>query len=256
MRSRDSNRYAILQHIYAWLLCVLFATGCTQVTEGIEVTIAYQAPPTPNYMPADNGYRIHLQTGFISFDRVELIACESNQNAATEFLSRVGSILRAASAKRARAHAPTTPTQLGVPTVFDLAHNTGAPIVGGVLRPPPGSYCGIRLVCASPDMDATGLPPNVEPSAIHAITVKGMAEHTETQSQTPIVIEVTDLQIDHIPFVEPLELGSNDLDATVVVLVDHLRWFDSLDFEHMSQQRLEQQVMTNIERSFKTNFGL
>jgi hypothetical protein len=55
----------------------------------------------------------------------------------------------------AEAHTDASPTRLGTPIVLDMRAQQS--LFAGVLEPPPGQYCGLRVFIGPADADATGL---------------------------------------------------------------------------------------------------
>ena len=234
-------------------LCAVVCSACSSTTDGIEVQIAYQAPATPLYVQTTE-YVVALDEAYITMESLELVRCDSGAAQQLTGLPSMISWLRSVTISRAKAHTTTTGTQLGVPIVLNLLHSTGTPTQAGLLRPPPGLYCGIAVVGMPPDADAVGLPTGV--SDLNAITLKGAALQKETRHPTEVALEVGEFEVDIIPFAEPLRLDSTNTDAVLVVHMDHLQWFDDMDFEFMNEQSLRDTVLKNIEASFETRLTL
>ena len=211
---------------YSVLIACVCLQGCVMVTDGIELQVAYQAPGTPIGLSTDMGYRVSLDEAYIAFESLALVTCPSELK-----------------------HTATTPTKMGAPVVIDLVKNTGAPIGVGTLRPAPGQYCGVRLSVARADGDAVGMPEGKD--TIAGVVIEGLA--TRAQTQAPVTLAVESLNVRELSFAEPLELGSDALDAAVVVRVDHLRWFDGIAFEDDAQHVVRTSVLDNVEASFEVS---
>lgn len=118
------------------LLCILLLTACSVEEEaGTEVQLDLIATP------ATGG-----DTTWLVLSELELLPCPEG---ALAHLSRlvIG---------RAHAHTTGTPTVLGTPHVVPLQ---GTPVTAtlGVLKPPPGDYCGLAVRLAPADTDAVRL---------------------------------------------------------------------------------------------------
>jgi hypothetical protein len=81
----------------------------------------------------------------VTIGELELMPCESGP------LAR----LKQALLPVAEAHTDSSPTLLGTPTILDVRAQQSVDM--GVLEPPPGNYCGIRVLISAADADANGL---------------------------------------------------------------------------------------------------
>lgn len=192
--------------------------GCTRTTEGIEIDVAYETPPTPQAVRTDMDYRVWLDRALITLGPVTLIKCDN-------FVRVLGRLFTAA---RAKAHTPNTPTSLGIPLVLDLLESGGIGFVVGTIRPPPGRYCGLRVIGAPADEDAVGLKDNTE-MLERAVFLQGEIEDTQTLVRTPFEVSIREPLVCELRFTEPLIFDSPEA-VNVSVRIDHMRWFDGIDF--------------------------
>lgn len=224
------------------LLALALTAGCTRVTEGIEVDVAYETPPTPQALRTDLDYRVWLDRALIVLGPVELVECDN-------FARVLWGLFTAA---RAKAHAPETPTSLGIPLVLDLLESGGIGFVVGTIRPPPGRYCAIRVVGAPADGDAVGLKNNVE-MLDRSVFLTGEIEDTETLERTPFEVSIRDPLVGELRFTEPLVFDS-PRSVNVSIQIDHIRWFDGIDFAQIlpgdaEGAAVQQRVAENIRDS-------
>lgn len=211
--------------------------ACTSTSEGIEVDIAYQTPSTPQAVRTDLEYKVWLDRALLVLGPVELIECDNFARALRGLFT----------AGRAKAHAPGTPTSLGVPLVMDLLEEGGFGFVVGTIRPPPGRYCGLRVTAAPADADAANLKDNFEMLESCALMTGGI-EAPGSTDRTPFAIEIRDPWVRELRFEEPLVFDSPRT-VSISVRIDHLRWFDGIDFAHLGMEAVQQRLRTNIESS-------
>jgi len=222
------------------VLSVAALPHCMQVTDGIEVDVAYQPVATPAQVRTDMGYRVHLERALIAIGRVELIECDS-------FVLGLWELVAPA---RARAHESATPTSLGVPLVVDLMEGAGAPLFAGTLRPPPGRYCGIRVVAMPADDDAEGLTPENLDMMQHSILIMGQVEDMATGHSAPLLVRIWDVLECEMLFDRPLVFNSPVLES-VIIQIDHMKWFDGIDFALQSPDAVQQQITENVRSSLQ-----
>ncbi|MEM8607540.1 MAG: hypothetical protein AAGF92_10555 [Myxococcota bacterium] len=208
--------------IGALLVSLGLSAGCTRTTDGIEVDIAYQTPPTPQALRTDMGYRVWLDRALIVLGPVELIRCDNFARA----------LWRLFTVSRAKAHTPTTPTSLGIPLVLDLLESGGIGFVVGTIRPPPGRYCGLRVIGAPADADAVGIKNNDE-MLDRSVLLTGDIEDGESLVRTPFEVSIQDSLPNELVFTEPLVFDSPRL-VNVSIQIDHMRWFDGIDFAQVA----------------------
>lgn len=221
------------------LLGALTLPRCVRVTDGIEVDVAYRPEATPAEIRTDMGYRVRLGRALIVLGKVELVRCDNF----------VGALRTLVAPGRARAHEFETPTSLGVPVVIDLVESAGTPMYAGTLRPPPGRYCGIRVIGMPADQDAEGLTDENLDMMEHSIFISGTVEDSGGLEST-IRSGIRDVSSYELELVQPLELGEPGLES-IAIEIDHRRWFDGIDFAALDESAVQERINENIRSSFR-----
>lgn len=227
--------------LIAAIVLVLVLPHCMMVSDGIEVDVAYQTPVTPQALQTDMGYRVKLERALIAVGRVELLKCDN-------FALQLWGLFVPG---RARAHEETTPTSLGVPMIIDLMESSGISRFAGTLRPPPGRYCGIRVVGAPADADAIGSTPERSAMLQSSVVVQGVVENSATGDEEPFEAQIIDVIACDMLFDEPL-VFDGPRSVSVSVHIDHMRWFDGIDFAEFGQLRgaaVQQRLTENVQSS-------
>lgn len=225
----------------------LFGVGlvaqCMQVSEGIEVDIAYQPAATPAAVRTDLGYRIRLERALMAIGSVELIRCDN-------FVLDAWTLFAPA---RASAHQLATPTSLGVPLVIDLMGSAGAPQLAGTLRPPPGRYCGIRVLGMPADNDAEGLTPENNDMREHSVLVEGQAEDPAGGEPVAFILRLTEVLDCEMPFDRPMVFDRPVLES-ITIQIDQTGWFDGInlaDFALTDSSAAQQRIRDNVRSSLQ-----
>jgi len=231
-------RFSLL--IAAALLSAASLPHCMQVTDGIEVDVAYQPAATPAQVRTDMGYRVHLERALIVIGQVELLRCDNFVLDLWEFVAPA----------RARAHEFTSPTSLGVPLIIDLVESSGVPLFAGTLRPPPGQYCGIRVVGMPADQDAEGLTDANLDMMEHSVLIAGRVEDTTTGDVTPLITGLWEVLECEMLFDRPLVFDSPVVER-ISVQIDHTKWFDGIDFALQSPDAVQRQITENVRSSLR-----
>ena len=213
---------------------------CIRVTDGIEVDVAYQPAATPAAIRTDLGYRVRLERAVIAVGKVELLKCDNF----------VLDLWRLVVPGRARAHEFSTPTSLGVPVVIDLMESAGAPLFAGTIRPPPGRYCGIRVVGMPADQDAAGLTDENLEMMQHSVLIAGQVEDEPTGEETPLLVRIWEVLQCEILFDRPLVFDSPVLES-VSIQIDHTKWFDGIDFALQDSNAVRQRITENVRSSLQ-----
>ena len=222
------------------LLNLVSLVHCMRVTNGIEVDVAYQPEATPAQIRTDMGYRVALERALIVVGKVELIRCDN-------FVMELQDLLGPA---RARAHVLDTPTSLGVPLIIDLMESAGAPEFAGTMKPPPGRYCGIRVLGMPADQDAVGLSDENLDMMQHSVLVMGQVEDESTGDETPLLARIWEVLQSEMPFDHPLVFDSPVL-GNVSIQIDHRKWFDGIDFASQSPDAVQRQITENVRSSLQ-----
>lgn len=224
----------------AVLLCAALQPSCMRVSEGIEVDVAYQPAATPAAVRTDLGYRVRLERAMIAVGRVELIRCDN-------FVLDLWKLVRASTAK---AHEFSSPTSLGVPLVIDLMESAGVPLFAGTLRPPPGSYCGIRVIGMPADQDAEGLTDENLDMTENSVLVAGLVEDENGQPTSALIAKISDVLACEMRFDRPLVFNGPTLES-VSIQIDHSKWFDGIDFALQDSSAVQQRITENIRSSLQ-----
>ncbi|HSN82923.1 MAG TPA: hypothetical protein VLS88_10125 [Polyangiales bacterium] len=220
------------------LCCASSLPHCMHVSDGIELDVAYQPEATPTEIRTDMGYRVRLERAFIAVGQVELVPCDS---VASDLWELIGPA-------RARAHELSTPTSLGVPLVLDLMESAGTPIFAGTLRPPPGSYCGIRFTGMPADEDAEGLTEESLDMMRHSVLVAARIEDGASGDEWPVTVGIWEMLPCELPFDEPFVFDRPVLES-VAITIDHTAWFDGIDFAAEDAGTVQRQMTDNIRSS-------
>lgn len=222
------------------LLSVASLPHCMRVTDGIEVDVAYQPAATPAAVRIDTGYRVRLERALIVVGKVELLRCDN-------FVLNLWELVAPA---RAKAHEFSSPTSLGVPLVIDLMESAGVPLFAGTLRPPPGSYCGLRVLGMPADQDAEGLTDETLDMMQNSVLVAGQVEDESTGEETPLLARIWEVLDCEVRFDRPLVFDSPVLES-VSIQIDHTSWFDGIDFALQDSNAVQQQITENVRSSLQ-----
>ena len=222
------------------LLSLASLPHCMRVTDGIEVDVAYQPEATPAQIRTDMGYRVALDRALIVVGEVELIRCDS-------FVMDLRELFAPA---RARAHLLDTPTSLGVPLIIDLMESAGTPQFAGTMKPPPGHYCGIRVLGMPADEDAAGLTDENLEMMQHSVLVAGQVTDETSGEETPLLARIWEVLQYEMLFDHPLVFDSAVLE-NVSIQIDHRKWFDGIDFASQSPDAVQRQITENVRSSLR-----
>ncbi len=222
------------------VLCTAALPQCMRVTDGIEVDLAYLTEPTPFEIRTDLGYRIRLDRALVAVGQVELIRCDNS----------VADLWELFGAARARAHVLDTPTSLGEPLVLDLMEGAGTPEYAGTMKPPPGRYCGVRLVGMPADADAPGLDEKNQEMTEHTVLVEGRVRAEGEETQTELFVPITDLLECELPLDRPLVFESPIVE-NISIRIDHRSWFDGIDFALLSEDAVRERITENVQSSLQ-----
>ena len=222
------------------LLSVVSLPHCMRVTDGIEVDVAYHPEATPAQIRTDMGYRVALERARIVVGQVELIRCDN-------FVVDLWELVAPA---RARAHLGDTPTSLGVPLVIDLMESVGTSQFAGTMKPPPGRYCGIRVLGMPADPDAVGLGDENLDMMQHSVLITGHVVDTTNGEETPLIARIWEVLNCEMLFDRPLVFDSPVLEK-VSIQIDHTKWFDGIDFALQDSAAVHQRITENVRSSLR-----
>ena len=223
----------------AWL-ALLMLPHCMRVTDGIEIDVAYQPEATPAQVRTDLGYRVALQRALLVIGRVELLRCDN-------FVADLRQLFAPA---RARAHVLDTPTSLGEPLVLDLMESAGTPEYAGTLKPPPGRYCGVRLLAMPADSDAAGLTDENSEMMQQSILIAGRVIDETSGEESLLLARIGDVFECEMRFDRPLVFDRPILEK-LSIQIDHTSWFDGIDFALLSTDAVQQQITENVRSSLR-----
>ena len=231
-------RFSLPIAIALW--SVLALPHCSRFTDGIEVDVAYQPSATPAQIRTDMQYRVALEEAMIAVGKVELIRCD---NFVMDFLGLFAPA-------QAKAHVLDTPTSLGEPLVLDLMESAGTPLFAGTMKPPPGRYCGIRVLGMPADADAAGLTDENLKMMQHSVVVSGRIVDTTNGEESTLAAHVGEVLDCEMRFDRALVFDS-PIAETVSIQIDHTSWFDGIDFARQSQDAVQRQITENVRSSLK-----
>ena len=216
---------------------VLLLPWCMRVTDGIEVDVSYQPAATPAQIRTDLGYRVALDRALLVVGQVELIRCDNF----------VAELWRVFAPARAKAHVLEAPTSLGEPLVLDLMESVGGAEYAGTMKPPPGRYCGVRVVATPAGADAVGLTSKDQEMMANSVLVEGRVQREpadgvllSTLIEGPLPLELS--------FEEPLGLDRPGVEY-VTIQINHRTWFDGIDFAQLSSNEVQERVTDNVRAS-------
>ena len=222
------------------VLCTAALPQCMRVTDGIEVDLAYLTEPTPFEIRTDLGYRIRLERALVAVGQVELVRCD-------KVVADLWGLLGAAPA---RAHVLDTPTRLGEPLVLDLMEGAGTSEYAGTMKPPPGRYCGIRLVGMPADADAPGLDEKTQEMIEHTVLVQGRVRAEGEDEETELFVPIAEVLECELPLERPLVFDSPVVE-NISIRIDHRSWFDGIDFASLSEDAVRDRITENVQSSLQ-----
>jgi hypothetical protein len=225
------------------LLAMLLLPGCVVADhdDGITVSLALVhhfhnnpgANPegAPRTFTNGQGDEITLTRGYLIVYAAELRACDGAHPSITHTLGQ--------------------PTLLEIRSGDDLMRADTRPLDLGVLAPPPGDYCAVRLTLAPADGDL-GLPADV---AGKTLLLEGSYLPPGGGSATPFtIVSTTTVSVD-VPFRDgagndvTLVLGDAQLTTEVTFATAYDEWFDGIDLGWTLPDQLDERVMANVATS-------
>ena len=204
---RSAERAGLAVAVVGFVLCL---ANCSMQVPGTAVVVAFESEVLPDRI-ADAS--VDFRRGFVVVEEVELVPCDPTLTARA---------WRALSLPVAHAHGESSPTQLGVSVAVDLTQATR--IEAGLLAPPAGRYCSVRLRAAPSDGDGIGVVSEMGQSMV----VEGTAIDQEHGAMTlewrssSVVDRVVDL-------VEPLVLDASQKEHSLVVTISPEDWLQPKD---------------------------
>lgn len=145
-----------------------------------------------------------------------------------------------------QAHADDSPTRMGVPNVIDLLGADSVALTLGSAGPPPGNYCGITVELSKADSDAQYLPKTVD-MINRTLYIEGEYIPLGSVVSVPFVIDSErTLRESRLRYAVPLTLSSSERQATTTLSIIYDRWFDSVDFNALSEQTQQDWIFNQI----------
>ena len=81
-----------------------------------------------------------------------------------------------------------------------------------------------------------------------SVLLEGVVVHSETGAEQPLRTHIAELIRCDLQFDEPLVFDS-PRSVSVSVQIDHMRWFDGIDFAQLGGPAVQQKVTENIRSS-------
>lgn len=225
----------------ASLLWGLPACGVRVEESGIQAAVLYEVLAPGSRTSTDMGDLVAIREAEVSVRSVELLRCADDVDGVDdvddvdETANGRAAALLAALGSRASAHTENTPTRLGIPITVALDPTAG-PASPGVMLPPPGAYCGVRLMLGAPD----------EAPADSAARIAGQYLQDDTMvdfvRSTPLTATV-DIDLPRLVLDSP-----NDA-VEIWLSADSGRWLDSMALSSASPDdrvSLAEQVAASI----------
>jgi hypothetical protein len=221
------------------LLLGLLLSACGAREEGVRLHLhlvhgparGAQVDGTSRHFTTPQGERITLTRAHVALHSVELLPCQGPASV-TAF------------------HTASSPLKLGTPHVDGLERPDGAPLALGTLRPPPGTYCRVRLVLAPADEDAVGAPAG---GAMLGKTLRLEGEVTPAEGSPPrpfllesTGVSPTELSLDRLSF------SSEELEKHLVLSLAYDRWMEGVPW---GSQEASTQVLTQVSASIQLQPG-
>lgn len=179
------------------LVFVLTTANCTQYEAGIAVELWV------------GGAEGDTNEALVVIESIELLRCESTWDLRDLVRPSV-----------ARAHQLSTPLRSGETRVTNLGDHS--PVLYDVLEPPPGQYCGLRLVIGNADSDALGLDqyPSAEGLSLSFRGAPAGGPRITATSRTDF----------ELTFDAPIDLGDASDIGIIELRADLDAWTADLDF--------------------------
>ncbi|MFM7203937.1 MAG: hypothetical protein ACKO6N_24415 [Myxococcota bacterium] len=181
------------------------------------------------------GMLITLDAAYVTLSSLELVACElAARVRPTAWRSVVW------------AHGTSTPTLLASPFVNGLERPDLEPASLGLLKPPPGSYCALRVTLAPADEDAAGLPAN-KAVVGQTLWLQGSWRKDSESTSTPLevrsaLVGTTLLSLPHAPW----ELTGEEPLPALRLRLAYDQWMDNVPLEIGDPDVLAVSLLTAI----------
>ncbi|MEY3218889.1 MAG: hypothetical protein RIT27_246 [Pseudomonadota bacterium] len=243
------NKFLILIIFMGFLSACGGGGSSGNVQEGITVSF-YAAPhSTLQTIPAGNktfrtteGVQITLKKAFLVIWSVKLESdCRSSN-----FVKWFDWLI-----PQAVAHAPETPTQLGVPNVINILAEEGNSLKLGDIYPAPATYCGVTTELMKADEDTQHLPTEIN-MLNRVLYLEGEYVPLGRNEAIPFVIDLSKTpRPQQIRLSVPLILSEVKRTAQINLQIHYDRWFDGVDFNALSEENQKDFLLNNITRSIQ-----
>jgi hypothetical protein len=215
------------------LLSSLFLSACGAREEGMRLHLQLvHAPargaevdgPTRGFT-TPRGEHITLTRAHVTLHSLELFPCQE-----------AGSVTAW--------HTASSPLKLGTPHVDGLERPDGAPLELGTLRPPPGTYCRMRLVFAPADADAVGAPAGGDMLG-RTLRLEGDVTPAEGGPARPFLLQSTGTSTAERAL-DRLSLSEEEREKHLVLSLPYDRWLEDVPWD---SQEAAAQVLTQVSTS-------
>lgn len=222
--------------LLVYAAALVSSVQCAGFEEGIVVELAVvhhasSAGPDgggddgePRAFTTDLGYQVALTEARVAVAQLDLVRCDGH--ASRGFV--------------ATAYAHDTrvpPTRLVLAHVEDMLGPDGVLTPLGALRPPPGAYCGLRVLLAPAD------------DAGDTLVVRGVFRGPGDAADTPFEIRTARAIETGVMFPRVLELAADARDAEAVLELHYEEWLDGVELRALQPAELESAVVANLRLS-------
>lgn len=171
-----------------------------------QLTVALELDAAQGQMMFVDATPLQVEHAYLVYDSVELLTCEE-----LERPSLPGFGWREVLTSAAWAHGPTTPTRIGETRVVSLTDRERVEL--GSFAPPPGEYCGVRVVIRAADDDAVGR----EDAAVDMLGQSAWLRAVDASGEEVFVARTSSSTDVLLEFEEPWSFGQReDIEAEVV----------------------------------------
>lgn len=212
--------------LLVYAAALVSSVQCAGFEEGIvvELAVVHHATTTGPSFTTDLGYQVALTEARVAVAQLDLVRCDGH--ASRGFVA-------AAYAHDTR----VPPTRLVLAHVEDMLGPDGVLTPLGALRPPPGAYCGLRVLLAPVD------------DAGDTLVVRGVFRGPGDAADTPFEIRTARAIETGVMFPRVLELAADARDAEVVLELHYEEWLNGVELRALQPAELESAVVANLRLS-------
>jgi hypothetical protein len=128
--------------------------------------------------------------------------------------------------------------------------SAGVPLFAGTLRPPPGRYCGIRVIGMPADLDAEGLTDENLDMTQNSVVIAGRVEDETGGAPSALLAQISEILPCEMRFDRPLVFDGPALQS-VSIQIDQRKWFDGIDFALLDSTAVQQRITQNVRSSLQ-----